>query len=93
MKKLTENCDSVAVVKVMKQEFSEMSIPRKIASDNRPQLDGEYFKTIAKGWCFNHVTSCLPFPQSNGQAESMVQTVNTSSRSVMNRNQMLIWLY
>ena len=75
VRKITGKCDGPAIVRTMKQVFSEVSIPKKVISDNGPQFDCEHFRKFDKEWCFDHVTSSPTFPQSNGLAERMVQTV------------------
>ena len=55
--------------------FSQYGVPETIVSDNGPQYSSLEFAEFAKGYGFNHVTSSPYFPQSNGQAESTVQTV------------------
>ena len=49
--------------------------PRSVVSDNGPQFSSEAYAEIAKQYQFEHVTSSPHYPQSNGEAERVVQTV------------------
>ena len=45
-------------------------------SDNGPQFDSsEIKKKIANNYDFNHITSSLHYPQSNGLVERTVKTI------------------
>ena len=63
---------SRAITEAMKAVFSRHGIPETVVSDNGPQYSAEEFAKFAAEYNFHHVTS--NFPQSNGQAERMVQT-------------------
>ena len=75
VRSLTSNSISATVISVLKQLFGEHGIPHKLLSDNGPQYDCVEFRTFAADWGFKHVTSSPRYPQSNGFAERMVQTV------------------
>ena len=66
---------SAAVVTALKSVFSRHGIPEVVRSDNGPQYAAQEFVTFSEAYGFLHLTSSLYFPQSNGQAERMVQTV------------------
>ena len=59
----------------MKKIFSRHGIPKVVFSDNGPQYPSQQFRSFAKSWDFNHLTSSPNHPQSNGLAERNVQTV------------------
>ena len=75
VRRLTSNSTSATVISALKQLFGEHGIPHKLLSDNGPQYDCVEFRTFAADWGFKHVTSSPRYPQSNGFAERMVQTV------------------
>ena len=66
---------SAAVIRTLKSVFSRHGIPETVRSDNGPQYSSKEFAQFASSYEFNHITSSPRFPQSNGQAERMVQTV------------------
>ena len=51
--------------------------PEVYKRDNGPQYASKEFSKLAKSYRFNHLTSSLTFPQSNGQVERMVQTIKS----------------
>ena len=72
---LTSNSTSATVISALKQLFGEHGIPCKLLFANVPQYNCVEFRTFAADWGFKHVTSSPRYPQSNGFAEHMVQTV------------------
>ena len=56
--------------------FSRHGIPEVVVSENGPQFSSEAYAEFAKQFQFEHVTSSPHYPQSNGEAERAVQTVN-----------------
>ncbi|KAK7088654.1 hypothetical protein V1264_022553 [Littorina saxatilis] len=75
IRRLPAQPTSTSVITALKQLFSEHGIPTKVISDNGPQYDSNEFTTFSAEWGFQHVTSSPRYPQSNGFAERMVQTV------------------
>jgi hypothetical protein len=59
----------------MKSVFSRHGIPDVVYSDNGPQYDSDEFRSFAKEYGFQHITSSPGYPQSNGIAENPVGTV------------------
>ena len=66
---------SATVISALKQMFGENGIPQKLLSDNGLQYDCIEFRTFAAALGFRHITSFPRYPQSNGFAERVVQTV------------------
>ena len=82
VKYIEKPCTSHKVIECLKQLFSEQGCPQKIVSDNAGHFINSSFQLFAREWGFDHITSSPGFPQSNGLAERMVQTVkNTLKKS------------
>ena len=58
----------------LKAIFARHGIPETVISDNGPQYSSAEFAKFAEDWGFTHITSSPKYPQSNGEAERMVQT-------------------
>ena len=59
-----------------KSIFARHGIPEVVVSDNGPQYSSEAYANFARKFQFEHITSSPHYPQSNGEAERAVQTVN-----------------
>ena len=55
-----------ATTDVMKQVFSEYSVPKTVMSDRGPQFSSKELKAFSNQYCFNHITSSPKYPQRNG---------------------------
>ena len=60
------------VIKKMKVHFAVHGIPSKLLTDNGPQFASREFESFANEWNFEHDTSSLHLPQSNGLVENSV---------------------
>ena len=58
----------------LKAIFVRHGIPETVISDNGPQFSSAEFAKFAEDWGFTHITSSPKRPQSNREAERMVQT-------------------
>lgn len=72
---------SISVIAHLKSIFARHGIPEIVRSDNGPQYASREFADFAETYGFQHITSSPRFPQSNGQAERMVQTVKQLLRN------------
>ena len=66
---------STSVIKALQAIFSRHGIPETVRSDASQE-----FTQFAKSYGFSHTMSSARYPQSNGQAERMVQTVKRMLR-------------
>ena len=64
-----------SVVRELKEIFARYGIPNTLVTDNGTQFSSAEFAVFARTWNFDHVTSSLRYPQSNGKAENAVKTV------------------
>lgn len=65
---------SSAVIQATKQHFSRHRIPHTSITDNAAQYTSDLFKTFAKKYQFNNITSSPYWSQSNGRAEAAVKS-------------------
>ena len=65
---------SSAVIQAIKRHFSRHGIPHTLITDNGAQFTSDLFKTFAKKYQFNHITSSPYWSQSNGRAEAAVKS-------------------
>ena len=66
---------TTCTITALKNIFTRHGIPEIVRSDNGPQYSSHEFAAFAKAYQFQHITSSPLFPQSNGQAERMVQII------------------
>ena len=66
---------TTCTITALKNIFARHGIPEIVRSDNGPQYSSHEFAAFAKAYQFQHITSSPLFPQSNSQAERMVQTI------------------
>ena len=59
------------------QIFLDYGIPKTIVTDGGPQFNAE-FQDFTGSWHFQYIKSCPHHLQSNGLAESFMQTVKTT---------------
>ena len=70
-----QNTSSATVTIHLKSIFSRHGIPETIFSDNASYYTSKTFKSFLADWGIHHKTSSPLYPQSNGLAERMVQTI------------------
>ena len=68
-------CSASKTISVLKELFAEHGIPKVLHTDNGSQFANALFTEFATDWKFDHNTSSLRNPRSNGQAEAAVKTV------------------
>ena len=66
---------SASIISALRSIFSRYGIPMIFISDNGPQYASTEFKEFSQTYNFQHLTSSPYYPQGNGLAERMVQTV------------------
>ena len=62
------------VINHLKAIFVRHGIPETVISGNGQQYSSAEFAKFAEDWGFTHIISSPKYPQSNGEAECMVQT-------------------
>ncbi len=75
--------DSKTVIEKLKMQFSRHGIPEEVISDNGPQYASAEFAKFATDWHFQHMTSSLRNPQSNGKVESAVKICENIMRKAV----------
>ena len=79
IRRLTSTTSS-AVINHLKSIFAEHGIPLQLVADNGPQYSSAEFDGFMTTYGVEHITSSPMYPQSNGSAERMVQTVENILR-------------
>ena len=64
-----------AVIQALKSVFARHGTPEILRSDNGPQYTSQITKEFAKSYAFVIITSNPRYPQCNGLAERMVQSI------------------
>lgn len=72
------NTTSATVASLTSKIFSMFGAPAEVVSDNGPQFTGRPYKEMLEKYGVKHTTSSPRYPQSNGLAERMVQTVKNT---------------
>ena len=72
---------SLAIINHMKSIFAEHGIPSQLITDNGPQYKCLEFRQFTEPCGIEHTSSSPLYPQSNGFAECMVQTVKNTLRT------------
>ena len=67
--------DAKETIAQLKKMFAHQGIPDVLFTDNGPQFSAKEFADFAEEWKFTHITSSPRYPQSNGEAERIVQTM------------------
>ena len=67
--------NTVKVVLLLKEMFSEHGIPKVLCSDNSPQYASAQFTEFCTSWGVTHETSSPHYQQSNGFAEACVKSM------------------
>ena len=67
--------NTVKVISLLKEMFSEHGIPKVLCSDNGPQYVSAQFTKFCTSWAFTHETSSPHYPQLNGFAKACVKSM------------------
>ena len=67
--------NTVKVISLLKEMFSEHGIPKVLHSDNGPQYTSAQFTEFCTSWGIRHKTSSPHYPQSNGLTEACMKSV------------------
>ncbi len=66
---------SEEVITHLKSIFARHGIPQYVISENGTQYSSQLFSDFAKRYGFRHITSSPRYPQTNGEANRVVQTI------------------
>ena len=78
-----QSLHSLSVIKILKEIFTTVGIPKCIVSDGGTQFTSQEFKDFTRDWHIDHRITSPTNAQSNGQAERFVQTVKNSLTKAM----------
>ena len=81
--RLGSNTRATCVIDAMRSQFARHGSPEVLFSDNGPQFSCREFRTFTQLWDIEHVTSSPQYPQSNGQAERAIGTVNNLMKKAL----------
>ena len=70
-----QSTTTAPVIKELMVLFARYVVPTIAMSDNGPQFSSGHFRSFARTWRFQHITSSLQHPQSNGKAENAVKII------------------
>ena len=74
---------SLSMIKVLKEIFTTVGIPKCIVSDGGTQFTSQEFKDFTRDWQIDHRITSPTNAQPNGPAERFVQTVKNSLTKAM----------
>ena len=74
------------IINLTKQIFGEQVIPERLISNNAPHYSSTLFKQFSREWGFEHYTSSLRYPQSNGLAELCEQAIKCAMQKAASSN-------
>ena len=74
---------SKEVIDIIKHIFTEQVVLERLISNNGPHFSSQQFKEFAKGWDFEHITSSLKYPQSNGMVEPCIHTIKGTMKKAI----------
>ena len=67
--------NTVKVISLLKEMFSEHGIPKVLCSNNDPQYASAQFTEFCTSWGITHETSSPHYPQLNGFTEACIKSV------------------
>ncbi|UYV70804.1 K02A2.6-like [Cordylochernes scorpioides] len=72
---IMDHCTATATVRVLRDLFAVHGLPEQVVSDNGRMFVGHEFQEFLRINGIRHITSAPYHPQTNGQAERVVQTL------------------
>jgi len=72
---ITPTISATRTVELCREVFSRYGPPEVLVSDHGTQFTSEIFSNFCKEMQISHILAAVNHPQSNGQAERMVDTV------------------
>ncbi|UYV64979.1 hypothetical protein LAZ67_3002638, partial [Cordylochernes scorpioides] len=72
---IMDHCTATATVRVLRDLFAVHGLPDQVVSDNGRMFVGHEFQEFLRMNGIRHITSAPYHPQTNGQAERVVQTL------------------
>ena len=78
-----QSLHSMSVIKILKEIFTEMGVPKCIVSDGDTEFTSQEFQDFTKKWQIEHSVTLPTNAQSNRQVERFVQTVKNSLTKLM----------
>ncbi|UYV71968.1 K02A2.6-like [Cordylochernes scorpioides] len=72
---IMDHCTATATVRVLRNLFAVHGLPDQVVSDNGRMFVGHEFQEFLRMNGIRHITSAPYHPQTNGQAERVVQTL------------------
>ncbi|XP_058449103.1 uncharacterized protein K02A2.6-like [Malaya genurostris] len=79
----TRSITTAATVKILRDLFARLGMPETLVSDNGSQFTSAEFQSYCTNNGIEHLTTAPFHPQSNGQAERLVDTFKRSIKKVM----------
>ena len=85
--KIGRSSSSSDIICALRRWFPDVGVPTTLCTDGGPQFSSRKFQDFCERWNFQHVTSSLHYPRSNGHAEAAVKAMKSLvSKMVSNGN-------
>ena len=87
IRQLPEPAPSGVVIRVHKNVFGELGIPRELVSDRGPHFNSHEFRKFCAEWGIQHSCSSPTYAQSNGAVERAIRTVKNIMKKAIESNE------